>query len=523
MRLSSLPLPLALTLLSACSLSSASFAPLPPNSLSSSLQPAQPHSTALSVRPRFLPPDNYPRRKRQDVSVGGIGSTGDDTSSGSTTGADAGSDTTQQTSDTQQTTTAAQDTTTAAQQITTQATSAAETTSAATTTSPAQQTTEQQTSNTQATTTTAAQTSDSNSPTSDPAATPSSSGSSAASSAPSDSASSGSPTSAPSGSSTKNAPSSTISSVEITFTSLFTNSDGSVSTSTGTTQTPTAVPIKQNNSGSSKGKTWGIIGGVVGGVVVVAAIVFVVYRMTQRRFSSLDDEDAIVWPELQQDGGLISANTSTLKPLETRARDGHGVGDDGDGASEWGGGGAGDLGAGSIYGAGAAGHKRRESQGTLLGYNANQHSRQASYEALAMADSGGYGAAGAGQHYDPFLGPAAYPPLHAAGGIVYPPTPPQQGYLPPGAGAYGSPGSHRSSPSVDSHGVSRGPSAGDASYSSHYPPPPSSPPRLGSPELGARTEQPFRVPSPEFEKGLGIDLPSAGAEDEKEGEKRGPL
>lgn len=81
----------------------------------------------------------------------------------------------------------------------------------------------------------------------------------------------------------------TLSEITSTFTSTFTNADGSVGTSTGTHVTQSAVPVKNNSGSSSTGKTWGIIGGVVGGVVLVAGIVFVAYRLTQRRFSSLDN------------------------------------------------------------------------------------------------------------------------------------------------------------------------------------------------------------------------------------------
>lgn len=81
----------------------------------------------------------------------------------------------------------------------------------------------------------------------------------------------------------------TLSEITSTFTSTFTNADGSVGTSTGTHVTQSAVPVKNNSGSSSTSKTWGIIGGVVGGVVLVAGIVFVAYRLTQRRYSSLDN------------------------------------------------------------------------------------------------------------------------------------------------------------------------------------------------------------------------------------------
>ncbi|GAA6016760.1 hypothetical protein JCM10207_003243 [Rhodosporidiobolus poonsookiae] len=533
-----LPLPLALLVLVASSGVPAASSPSP------SLQPAHTalQQPQLFVRPRFLPPERYRERvRRQDTASGDTAQTG-------------GTGQEQQQSDTAQQTTseAAQTTTDAAQTTTEAATTTQEqqtsTLSQETTSQPQQTTTNQQTTS-QGTTT--SQQSPSDGTTSTPTSQSSSSSSSSGSSAPSSGTSSG--TSTTSSASESKSASSTMSSVEVTFTSTFTNADGSVGTSTGTTMTPSAVPIKSGGGGSSTGKTWGIVGGVVGGVIVVGALVFVVYRMTQRRFSSIDDEPyEIKWPELQADGQNVSTNTSTLRPLDTHRTGGAGVGDDD--ASTYGGG---DMGAGSIYGAGAGAgaHGRAGSQSTLLGMGAMTHSRQASYERLAMADSGGYPSMGGpGGHYDPFLGPAAYPPMQGppSGGIVYPPP----HYL-AGAGAEGyhpamSADSHHSAPSramvapagaeyehLSAESLSRNPSS--SVYSTASPldaaagaaGPRGAPgaggartsisgsfdgSRAGSPALGARSEAPFRVPSPEFGTG-GLGL---GGEREMS-ERRGPL
>lgn len=176
-----------------------------------------------------------------------------------------------------------------------------------------------------------------------------------------------------------------------TYTSLFTNTDGSVSTHTGVTSSASALPSSgSSNSGSSSstGKTWGIVGGVVGGVAVLGAIIFIVYRLSQRRFSNLDDEgEDIKWPELQPDGQEISASTSTLNPLGTRRTGGAGV----------------EMGDGSEFG-------DEMSHSGMSGGAISMHARQPSYEQLAMADySHQTGAQGV---YDPYLGASAapYPP-----------------------------------------------------------------------------------------------------------------
>ncbi|KAK4705470.1 hypothetical protein P7C70_g722, partial [Phenoliferia sp. Uapishka_3] len=102
-----------------------------------------------------------------------------------------------------------------------------------------------------------------------------------------------------------------------------TNSDGVVSTSTAVSS---EVQNKSTKSSSSTGKTWGIVGGVIGGIVFIIALVFILWKCSQRRFSSLDnDDDNIKWPELQAAGQEFSAQASTLNPLGTRRTGGAGV------------------------------------------------------------------------------------------------------------------------------------------------------------------------------------------------------
>lgn len=143
------------------------------------------------------------------------------------------------------------------------------------------------------------------------------------------------------------------------------------------------------------------------------------------------------WPDLQPDGQTISTATSTLKPLETHRTMGtHGVGDDGDdGLSTYrssASGPAGDVrAAGALYAPAGTHDPSHPGGGSYADPYA--HSRQASAEQLAMIDGG---AAAYATGYDPFPGGPighALPP-GAAGGMVYPPTPPQ--YRSPSASPY---------------------------------------------------------------------------------------
>lgn len=120
-------------------------------------------------------------------------------------------------------------------------------------------------------------------------------------------------------------------------TAVITNSNGVVSTSTSSSlSTPAAsstVKPKNNTSSSSTGRTWGIIGGVAGGVVALLGVLFIAYRLSQRRFSNLDHGGAdgdIRWPQLQMDGQMVAAGASTLRPMGTRRTGGAGIEMDGD-------------------------------------------------------------------------------------------------------------------------------------------------------------------------------------------------
>lgn len=67
----------------------------------------------------------------------------------------------------------------------------------------------------------------------------------------------------------------------------------------------------------------------------MSAIIFIVWRCTQRRFSDLDDSgQEIKWPELQPEGQTISAQASTLNPLGTRRTGGAGI-EMGEKEGEW--------------------------------------------------------------------------------------------------------------------------------------------------------------------------------------------
>ncbi|KNE96568.1 hypothetical protein PSTG_10127 [Puccinia striiformis f. sp. tritici PST-78] len=115
-----------------------------------------------------------------------------------------------------------------------------------------------------------------------------------------------------------------------------TGSDGSVYTAVTSAYTavprPSAAANNNNsNSGDSSSSTWAIIGGIVGGLAGIGAVVFIVFRCTQRRFSDLDDEDvAIKWPELVN----RADDPSTLNPHAARPGVGHGIGEDDDQADE---------------------------------------------------------------------------------------------------------------------------------------------------------------------------------------------
>ncbi|GAA5821635.1 hypothetical protein JCM11251_000945 [Rhodosporidiobolus azoricus] len=148
-----------------------------------------------------------------------------------------------------------------------------------------------------------------------------------ATSAPETSAPTSTPSSISESSSTSKSSSSSRTSsaslVVVTVTSIQTNADGSESTMLSASAS--AVTEKDSGGGGPSGKTWGIIGGVIGGVVLLAGLLLVIWRMTQRRFSDLDNgHDEIKWPELQPDGQTVSPGLTTLNPQGTRRTGGAG-------------------------------------------------------------------------------------------------------------------------------------------------------------------------------------------------------
>ncbi|GAA5895821.1 hypothetical protein JCM6882_001389 [Rhodosporidiobolus microsporus] len=246
-----------------------------------------------------------------------------------------------------------------------------------------------------------------------------SSAASASSASSTPSSASSTPSSASSTPSSSSASStSSASQVIVTVTSILTNSDGSESTMLSASVS--ALSDKDGGGGGGpSGKTWGIIGGVIGGVLVVAGILLVVWRMTQRRFSDLDhDNDAIKWPELHAGDQTVSPGLTTLNPQGTRRTGGAGFemekdrfgDDDDDRGSEWG---AGSPRLGAV-GAG----------GGLRGKESAYFEREAPYE-VQYAGAAGMGGQ-RGSYYDPYLGG---PPPHVAGA-------PQDSYLGPSAAPY---------------------------------------------------------------------------------------
>ncbi len=193
---------------------------------------------------------------------------------------------------------------------------------------------------------------------------------------------------------TSTSASNTVVTTSSIITSLVTNSDGSVSTQTSAsvgTATQSAAAASNKSSSSSSGKTWGIVGGVAGGVVALAAIIFIAWKCSQRRFSSLDDDDAnIKWPELQRDG------EGPLNPSATHRTGGAGI---------------------------EMGERRGSDE-----WNAQEPFFPPQHDGRMSPAPGaaGYGA-GAGHSYsgsyDPYLG--------AGGANAYPPHPAAQGYYDP--------------------------------------------------------------------------------------------
>lgn len=148
-----------------------------------------------------------------------------------------------------------------------------------------------------------------------------------------------------------------------------------------------------------------------GGVVALAAIIFIAWKLSQRRFSAIDDEPDIRWPELQQDA-------ASLNPAGTHQTGGAGF-EMGErrASDEW------------------------DARGPFLGAGTDDgRGSPAMYSSVALAEGGGY--ADGRPSYDPYLGaPAnAYPPQHAQNGYYNPygqqAFSESQGYVGGGAPAY---------------------------------------------------------------------------------------
>ncbi|GAA5974342.1 hypothetical protein JCM11641_006748 [Rhodosporidiobolus odoratus] len=247
-------------------------------------------------------------------------------------------------------------------------------------------------------------------------------GNSAASLTESSSASAASETASSASSSDK---SSASRQVIVTITSVLTNDDGSKSTMLSSSASAVAAKSDSGGSGPS-GKTWGIIGGVVGGVVLVSGLLLMAWRLTQRRFSDLDDNADFRWPELQPDGQGVSAGLTTLNPQGTRRTGGAGIEMEKDkyeeDVSEWAGGADGSPRVGGGVGGGEGG------VGIMRGQNGSEYfGDQQLYEAQSQY-RGSVGGAGIGMgsqrgsYYDPYL-PSSIPYQSQQSTPIYPPQP----------------------------------------------------------------------------------------------------
>ncbi|SCV73564.1 BQ2448_7490 [Microbotryum intermedium] len=243
-------------------------------------------------------------------------------------------------------------------------------------------------------------------------------------------------------------------------------------TTTNGTSTPTTGGTSLNtNSGGKAGtgsNTWAIVGGVVGGIILLASAIFIVYRLTQRRFSALEDEGAeIRWPELNPDGQEVSANTSTLYPLGTTRTGGAGVEMDND-KSEWG---------DDTYTPEHQGMSAIPGRNAYLARGPTLHARQMSYGALAMQSRSEVGMSPDG-YYEPTSDGLRRDPSSQGS---YPPSPrSMMGYG--GAGPSGPPPPVPGMPPLQYGGV--------------YPPGPGQPLPVHSPPLPGRLTPPFQPGAP---------------------------
>ncbi|KAH7913593.1 hypothetical protein BJ138DRAFT_1058795 [Hygrophoropsis aurantiaca] len=128
-------------------------------------------------------------------------------------------------------------------------------------------------------------------------------------------ATSSQPTSAPQSSTTPSGSSSAPSSApgESSIGTVVTGSNGETFTSVvvaspSTSPSPTTSGTSSGSgSGSSSGLGTGSIIGlsVAGGVAVIAIVSFFIWKLTRKRFSDFEDNEAIKWPELNTHGGDV--------------------------------------------------------------------------------------------------------------------------------------------------------------------------------------------------------------------------
>ncbi|KAF8633225.1 hypothetical protein AX15_001460 [Amanita polypyramis BW_CC] len=116
--------------------------------------------------------------------------------------------------------------------------------------------------------------------------------------------------------STSNTPTTSTSALSTQSITLSTSTDtnGVPATITVTSSSSSSAPstsstgIPSNSDGSTGGLGVGPIIGmsVAGGIAVIGIVAFVIWKMTRKRFSDFDDNEAIKWPELNSHGNTDS-------------------------------------------------------------------------------------------------------------------------------------------------------------------------------------------------------------------------
>ncbi|KAK2463496.1 hypothetical protein APHAL10511_004582 [Amanita phalloides] len=96
--------------------------------------------------------------------------------------------------------------------------------------------------------------------------------------------------------------------------SVFTSTDSSgapiivtVSSSSNTSGPSASTSSAPNSNNSSALGVGSIIGiSVAGGIAVIGIVAFIIWKLTRKRFSDFDDNEAIKWPELNSHGNVDS-------------------------------------------------------------------------------------------------------------------------------------------------------------------------------------------------------------------------